>query len=112
SSDLSDPNFIYAFIRMPIGTDQKVTDSITAVVEDRILATLGEDNPVVESVISNVAIGASEDPFDFSGQASPHLGKVTVAFVKFQERGGESTLDCLDDVGTVGKANGGYVIAV
>jgi len=94
----SDPNFIYAFIRMPIGTDQKVTDSITAVVEDRILATLGEDNPVVESVISNVAIGASEDPFDFSGQASPHLGKVTVAFVKFQERGGQSTLAYLDDV--------------
>lgn len=94
----ADPNFIYTFIRMPIGTDQQVTDSITALVEDRIIETLGEDNPVVESVISNVAIGASEDPFDFSGQASPHLGKVTVAFVKFQERGGQSTREYLDDI--------------
>jgi multidrug efflux pump subunit AcrB len=36
-----DPNFIYAYIRMPIGTDQRVTDSITAIVEDKVIKTLG-----------------------------------------------------------------------
>src|SRR5690606_25956759 len=63
-----DPNFIYAFIRMPIGTDQRITDSITAVVEDRVINAIGKDNPVVESVISNVAIGASDNPFDAGNQ--------------------------------------------
>jgi multidrug efflux pump len=86
-----DPNFIYAFIRMPIGTDQRITDSVTAMVEDRIINTLGKDNKMVESVISNVAIGASENPFDAGGQVSPHLGKVSVAFVKFAQRDGQST---------------------
>jgi multidrug efflux pump len=86
-----DPNFIYAFIRMPIGTDQRITDSVTAMVEDRIIKTLGKDNKMVESVISNVAIGASENPFDAGGQVSPHLGKVSVAFVKFAQRDGQST---------------------
>jgi multidrug efflux pump len=86
-----DPNFIYAYIRMPIGTDQRVTDSITNIVEDRVIATLGRDNKMVESVISNVAIGASENPFEGSGQVSPHLGKVSVAFVKFADREGQST---------------------
>jgi multidrug efflux pump len=86
-----DPNFIYAFIRMPIGTDQRVTDSITSIVENRIINTLGPDNKIVESVISNVAIGASENPFDAGGQVSPHLGKVSVAFVKFSQRDGQST---------------------
>jgi multidrug efflux pump len=93
-----DPNFIYAFIRMPIGTDQRVTDSITAIVEDRVINTMGKDNPIVESVISNVAIGASENPFDVGGQANPHLGKVSVAFVKFAERNGESTRAYMDKI--------------
>jgi multidrug efflux pump subunit AcrB len=93
-----DPNFIFTYIRMPIGTDQVVTDSVTRIVENRIIDTLGEDNPLVESVISNVAIGASENPFDAGMQASPHLGKVTVAFVKFAERDGQSTRVYLDKI--------------
>jgi multidrug efflux pump subunit AcrB len=93
-----DPNFIYAFIRMPIGTHQKVTDSVTQLVENRVIQTLGPDNPMVESVISNVAIGASENPFDVGGVSSPHLGKVSVAFVKFAERDGNSTKVFLDKI--------------
>ncbi len=93
-----DPNFIYAFVRMPIGTDQRVTDSVTAIVEDKIIATMGKDNPIVESVISNVAIGASENPFEAGGNTSPHLGKVSVAFVKFAKREGQSTKVYLDKI--------------
>ncbi|HEX7014456.1 MAG TPA: efflux RND transporter permease subunit [Cyclobacteriaceae bacterium] len=93
-----DPNFIFTYIRMPIGTDQVVTDSITQIVENRVIGALGEDNKLVESVISNVAIGASENPFDAGVQASPHLGKVTVAFVKFAERDGQSTRVYLDKI--------------
>ncbi len=93
-----DPNFIYAFVRMPIGTDQRVTDSVTAVVERRVIGAIGEDNPVVESIISNIAIGASDNPFDAGTQALPHLGKVTVAFVKFSQREGQSTREFLDDI--------------
>ncbi|HMJ67276.1 MAG TPA: efflux RND transporter permease subunit [Cyclobacteriaceae bacterium] len=94
----ADPNFIFTFVRMPIGTDQKVTDSITGIVEDRIRKVVGEKNPVVQSVIANVAKGAAEDPFSESGQSSPHLGKITVAFVKFSERNGESTADYMDKI--------------
>jgi multidrug efflux pump len=90
-----DPNFIFTYIRMPIGTDQKVTDSVTRIVEQRIRGVVGENNPVVQSVIANVSIGASENPFDAGTQATPHLGKVTVAFSKFSERGGQSTSDYL-----------------
>ncbi len=107
-----DPNFIFAYIRMPIGTDQKVTDSITAVVEERVVNAMGKDNPMVESVISNVAIGASEDPFEGGNQAIPHLGKVQVAFVKFAERGGRSTKAYLDSIRTAVKGIKGAEISV
>ena len=93
-----DPNFIYTYVRMPIGTDQRVTDSITRIVEDRVINAIGKDNSVVESVISNVAIGASDNPFDAGTQATPHLGKVSVAFVKFSEREGQSTREFMDEI--------------
>ncbi len=92
-----DPNFIFTYITMPIGTDQRVTDSITSVVEEKVTAIVGKDNPIVESIISNVAIGAAEDPFAGSN-AQPHLGKVTVAFVGFAKRDGQSTKVYLDKI--------------
>jgi multidrug efflux pump len=92
-----DPNFIYAYIRLPIGTDQRVTDSITQIVEDKVIAVLGNDNTIVESVISNVAVGAAEDQFSGTN-AQPHLGKVSVAFVSFSERDGQSTVEYMDKI--------------
>jgi multidrug efflux pump subunit AcrB len=82
------------------------------VVEDKIIQVVGKDNPVVESVISNVAIGASDNPFDAGTQASPHLGKVSVAFVKFAERGGQSTSDYLGDIRNAVKGIKGAEITV
>lgn len=107
-----DPNFIYAYIRMPIGTDQHVTDSVTTIVEDRVMKVLGKDNKIVESIISNVAIGASDNPFEGGNQASPHLGKVTVAFVKFAQRNGQSTTDYMDDIREAVKGVKGAEITV
>ena len=107
-----DPNFIYAYVRMPIGTDQRVTDSITNIVEDRVINAIGKDNKVVESVISNVAIAASDNPFDAGNQATPHLGKVTVAFVKFSEREGQSTRAFMDEIRDAVKGIKGAEVSV
>ncbi len=77
---VGDPNFIFAYVVMPTGTDQQKTDSVTQIVESKIQGVLGENNPLVKSVISNVTIGASEDPFDQS--AYTNKGKVSVAFIE------------------------------
>ncbi|RNI28895.1 efflux RND transporter permease subunit [Rufibacter latericius] len=93
-----DPNFIYTYISMPVGTDQSVTDSITKVVERRVFKVVGEKNPNVESIISNVAVGAG-DPMAGSRQAESNKGRVTVAFVEYQYREpGVSTAKYLDDI--------------
>jgi multidrug efflux pump subunit AcrB len=86
----NDPNQIYALVKMPVGTDVKVTDSVTREVEKRVIKVLGANNPIVESVISNVAVGASESHFD-SGSKTANKGKVTVNFVEFYLRHGEKT---------------------
>ncbi len=110
-----DPNFVYTYIRMPIGTDQRVTDSITHVVEKRVTEVVnegGKKNDIVESIISNVAISASENQFDNTGQASPHLGKVGVAFVSFEHRHGKSTQEYMDRIREAVKGIKGAEISV
>ncbi len=107
----SEPNFVYTYISLPIGTDQVYTDSITHIIEDKIFAVVGDSNPIVESVISNVAVGANNpQSFDFS--VSPHLGKVTVAFVPFGRRDGESTVVYLDKIREAVKGMPGAEITV
>ena len=107
----SDPNFVYTYISLPIGTDQIYTDSITHIIEDRIYAVVGDSNPIVESIISNVAIGAN-NPSSFDFSTSPHLGKVTVAFVPFGKRNGASTIEFLDKIRAAVKGIPGAEITV
>lgn len=93
----SDPTVAYVYIEMPVGTDIKVTDSVTRVIEGRVIEALGTNNPIVESVISNVALGASADMFD-SGTKTSHLGKITVNFIEFAKRNGISSQDVMDKI--------------
>lgn len=92
----ADPNFIYVYMTLPVGTDVNVTDSLTRVMEEKVIETLGPDNPIVESVLSNVALGASEDQFDRS--ATSNKGKVGVAFVEYGKRNGVSTKEYMDKI--------------
>lgn len=91
------PNNIFVMIQMPVGTDQMVTDSVTRVVEGKVMAILGPDNPAVESVISNVALGAG-DEMDFTRSLSSEKGKITVNFVEYKYRKGINTNDYLDRI--------------
>jgi multidrug efflux pump len=109
----ADPNFVYTYITLPTGTSQEYTDSITKIVEDRVYKVMGENNPIVESVISNVAVGANDpSQFEYNFSPTPHLGKVTVAFVPFAERNGEGTAQYLDKIREATKGIPGTEIIV
>jgi len=80
-----DPNIVYVYIKMPGGTHQNVTDSVTRAVEKRVYNVIGQANPDVESVISNITIGAEEEGFTTSGTPF-NRGKITVNFVEHKYR--------------------------
>lgn len=96
-----DPNQIYVYLKLPVGTAVEYTDSVTHLLEDKVEKVLGIDNgkknPVVESVITNVAVGAN-DPM--SGDRSNHseLGRIQVSFVEFGKRNGIATTPYLDSI--------------
>ncbi|MEO5645727.1 MAG: efflux RND transporter permease subunit [Bacteroidia bacterium] len=86
----AEPNFIYTYIEMPIGTDQLKTNDVALEVEKRVRKQIGNDTDIVTSIIANVSKGAG-DPRVADPSAQPHKAKVTVAFKEFSERNGKST---------------------
>jgi multidrug efflux pump len=93
----ANPNFVYVSMKLPIGTDAIVTDSISQIIEERVYKVIGRNNPAVKSVICNVGIGAG-DPMSPDRAVTPHKAKITIAFVESNKRNGFSTLQCLEDV--------------
>ena len=105
------PNNIYVYIKTPEGTDQKITDSITKVVEAKVNAFLGKNNPAVESVISNVAVGAG-DGNSFDRTAASNKGKVSINFVEHKFRQSVSTNAYLNSISKAVKGIAGAEISV
>ncbi len=96
-----DPNQIYVYLKLPVGTAVDYTDSVTKVLEGRVYKVLsmedGKKNPVVESVITNIAIGAN-DPSSGDQSTHPELGRIQVSFVEFAKRHGIVTSRYLDSI--------------
>ncbi|MBL0342337.1 MAG: efflux RND transporter permease subunit [Bacteroidetes bacterium] len=92
-----EPNFIYVYLTLPVGTDQAYTDSITYIIEKRVTDVVGVDNKIVSSILSNVAVGVT-DPAENDQASYPNRSKVTVAFVEFGLREGVSTRDYLEKI--------------
>ncbi len=107
----ADPNFTYVYLTLPVGTNAKYTDSITRIAEKKVFQVLGEKNPVVESVISNVAVGAT-DPNSGDRSTASNKGKITVAYVEFGKRKGKSTQVILDSIRKTVKGIAGVEIVV
>ncbi len=98
-----DPNQIYVYMKLPAGTNVEYTDSVTQVLEKRVENVLdidyakGKTNPLVESIISNVAVGAS-DPSSGDRSTRSELGRIQVSFVEYEKRHGKSTKPYLDKI--------------
>jgi multidrug efflux pump subunit AcrB len=73
------------------------------VLEKKVDDVLGIDlsnnktNPIVESVITNIAVGAA-DPSSGDRSTRSELGRVQVSFVEYEKRNGISTAPYLDAI--------------
>lgn len=82
----TDPNFIYVYNEFPVGIEVQATDSVTKILESRVKAVFGDNNPDIRAMITNVAIGAGDaNSFDQSG-SKPNKSKLTIEFVEFKNR--------------------------
>lgn len=109
------PNQIYVYLKLPVGTAVEYTDSVTRTLETKVNKVLGMENgkknPIVESVIANVAIGAS-DPASGDRSTRPELGRIQVSFVEYEKRHGKETGPYLDAIRKVVKGIPGAELSV
>ena len=95
------PNFTYVYLNMPVGTDQAYTNEVLAKLEKNVNEALkdetGKRTSIVKSVISNVTVGAV-DPTSGEIGDFPNKGKITVAYVEFAHRNGESTVKYMEKI--------------
>jgi multidrug efflux pump subunit AcrB len=110
-----EPNQIFVYLKLPVGTDVKYTDSVTRTLETKVYKVLGMENgkknPMVESVIANVAVGAS-DPQSGDRSTRPELGRIQISFVEFEKRHGVSSAPFLDSIRAVVKGIPGAELSV
>ncbi|RZM11099.1 MAG: efflux RND transporter permease subunit, partial [Pedobacter sp.] len=103
--------------KLPTGTRVEVTDSVTRQLEQKVFKVLGMDpankksNPMVESVITNVAVGAA-DPNSGDRSTRSELGRIQVSFVEFEKREGHSSAPFLDSIRAAIKGIPGAEISV
>jgi multidrug efflux pump subunit AcrB len=102
-------------MKLPSGTDVKYTDSVIQQLENKVYRVLemndGKQYPLVESVIANVAVGAS-DPNSNDRSTRPELGRIQVSFVPFEKRHGKATAPYLDSIRAIIKGIPGAEISV
>jgi multidrug efflux pump subunit AcrB len=111
-----DPNNFFVFLKLPVGTNVKYTDSITNLLEETVANSLKDELPgkpkaVVESIISNVALGAG-NPRDANRSIQSNLGRIQVSFVPFEQRHGKATLPMMENVRKALKDIPGATISV
>lgn len=100
----ADPNFIYTYVEMPMGTDQLKTDSVARQVEGYVRKAIGEDSVMVTSIIANVAVGTGNEQSN-DNSVQPHKAKISVAFTQFANRHGKSTRAVMERVQTIFREN-------
>ena len=106
-----DPNFVYVYLTLPIGTDQAYTNEVTKKLEQRVAEVVEPDKDIVSSVISNVTKSVT-DPQDEDQGDYENKGKVTVAFVEFGKRNGKDTKKVLANIRNAVQGIPGAKIAV
>ena len=92
-----EPNFVYVYVKLPVGTDPATTNMVMVSAEQKVNSVLGDSNKIVKSIITNVTKGTT-DPQDQDQSDYPNRGKIAISFVKFSERNGESTSKYLEQL--------------
>jgi multidrug efflux pump subunit AcrB len=99
----TDAKQVFVFIEYPIGTDIEETNLISMEIEKEIEDYLKKyevngKNYLITSVIGQVGEGTSDPSRGQEGGKSPNKARITIDFVKYQDRQGVNTETVLKDI--------------
>ena len=94
------PKYVNILIEHPVGTDIEVTNEFVEKLESRIFKEMAPYDFMIESIIAKVGKDTSDpnDPSSFGKAETPNQALITINFVEFEYREGQSTRKIMDEL--------------
>lgn len=108
----ADPLYINVFVELPIDKDIEATNALMQEVEEKVSTVVNPFGTIVESVLSQIGENTADPNSPPEPGVTPNKGRLTVAFVPAQDRGGVSTFEIMEDIREVVKTIPGVSITV
>jgi multidrug efflux pump len=105
------PSLVNIFVEQPIGTDIEATNRFVSRLEDDLMGILGQNEEIIESVITQVGEGTGDD-MGPSMAKTPHKAKITIGFVEYQFRNGVNTNRIMEDIRDLVEQYPGVLVTV
>lgn len=93
-----DPNYVNAFVELPLGTDIEATNDVMTKLEERITEVMKPYDGIVEAVLAQIGENTSDPNAGPNFGASPNRARLTVSFVPSTDRGELSSATAMDDI--------------
>lgn len=93
----NEPQYINIIAELPIGTDIMETDRRVRIIENHVEEIIQPYRHIVKSVLTTVGRGAIGE-MEMAAGDTPNRGRITVTFIRFEDRGGINTNDIMAEI--------------
>ena len=93
-----DPNFVNAFVELPLGSDIEATNATMKNLETKVTKVVEPYGGIVQAVLAQIGENTSDPNAGPNFGASPNRARLTVSFVSSTERGELSTAKAMEEI--------------
>ncbi len=94
----SEPLYINVFVDLPLGKDIESTYSIVKDIEKKVEEVIADKRHIVEAVLTQIGEETADPMSPPEPGVTPHKARITIAFVKTEDRGDIKTSQILSDL--------------
>lgn len=94
----ADPQYVNVFVELPLGTSIESTYAVVDKINDKIDEVLDGKMHAVEAVLTQIGENTSDPNGPPEPGVTPHKARITIQFVKTEDRGEVSSKDVLNDL--------------
>lgn len=108
----AEPLYVNAFIELPMGSDIEETNKVVREVEEEIVATIGDRASIVEAFLTQIGEDTADPNTPPEPGVTPNKARLTVQFVKTEDRGEIKSSDIMNDLRAAMKGRPGIQIII
>jgi multidrug efflux pump subunit AcrB len=94
----TDPMYINTFVELPLGRDIEATNKVVKEIERKMEKVILDKRYIIEAVLTQIGEDTSDPNTPPEPGVTPHKARITIAFVKTEERDGLSTRDIMNEL--------------